>query len=268
MLAFAANSVLCRLSLGAGLIDASSFTSIRLLSGALCLIVIVWLRDRSLVFGPPRWLSVLALLVYMVGFSLAYRSLSTGTGALILFGCVQLTMLGTARLRGERWSALTWLGIAGAVAGLVYLLLPGAHAPVPLYAGFMVLAGLAWGTYSLVGAGGVDATRATASNFLYATPLAIGCSLIDLDQLALTGQGILLAIASGAIASGIGYAIWYRVLAQIKASSAAIVQLSVPALAAIGGVVLLAEPLSTRIVLATLLTLGGIALVLSQKSAI
>ncbi len=267
MIAFAANSVLCRLSLGSGLIDASSFTSLRLLSGATCLVVIVWLRDRRVVLGPPRIASVFALLVYMVGFSFAYRSLSTGTGALLLFGFVQLTMLGTALYRGERWSLASWIGMITAMAGLVYLVLPGVQAPEPLYCALMAVAGLAWGLYSLKGAGGGDPTQATASNFVYATPLAILASMVDYAQLSITWSGALLAIASGAIASGIGYAIWYTALDFLRSTSAAIIQLSVPALAAGAGILLLAEPLDARIVIATVLTLGGIALVLSSKQA-
>jgi len=265
MVAFAANSVLCRMSLGAGLIDASSFTSIRLLAGAICLVLIVWLRDRTFVLGPPRIISVIALFVYMVGFSFAYRSLSTGTGALLLFGFVQLTMLGTALYRGERWSPTSWVGMVAAMAGLVYLVLPGLQAPQPLYCGLMGIAGLAWGLYSLKGAGGGDPTQATASNFVYATPLALVASGVDYSQLSISGSGALLAIASGAIASGIGYAIWYTALDHLRSAAAAIIQLCVPALAAGAGILLLAEPLSARIVIATLLTLGGIALVLLSK---
>lgn len=266
MLAFAANSVLCRMSLGAGHIDASSFTTIRLLAGAIVLLGIVWMRDRRLILGPPRVASVVALFIYMVGFSFAYRSLSTGTGALLLFGFVQLTMLGTALYRGERWSLFSWLGMLAAMAGLVVLVLPGVEAPEPLYCALMAIAGLAWGVYSLLGAGGGDPTQATASNFVFAVPLALLASTIDYAHLQISWQGAVLAMTSGALASGIGYAIWYTALVHLRATSAAIIQLCVPALAAAAGIVLLAEPLDSRIVIATVLTIGGIALVLSSKS--
>jgi len=266
MIAFAANSVLCRMSLGAGHIDASSFTSIRLFSGTVCLLLIVLVRDRSMALGSPRVAGVAALFIYMVGFSFAYRSLSAGTGALLLFGFVQLTMLGIAVYRGERWSGLAWTGMGMAVCGLVYLVLPGVEAPDPLYSVFMATAGIAWGIYSILGAGGDDPTRSTARNFLYATPLALLVSFFDLDQMVISLEGAVLGIASGAIASGIGYAIWYTALNYIRASSAAIIQLSVPALATMGGVVLLAEPLNVRIVLATSLIIGGIALVLTRET--
>lgn len=267
MVAFAANSILCRMSLGAGHIDASSFTSIRLLSGTVCLLLIVGWRDRSIALGRPRAAGVAALFIYMIGFSFAYQSLSAGTGALLLFGFVQLTMLGIAAYRGERWPGLAWAGMLMAVCGLVYLLLPGVEAPDPLYSAFMASAGIAWGIYSILGAAGDDPTRSTARNFLYATPLALLVSFFDLHQMVLSWEGVVLAIASGAIASGIGYAIWYTALEYIRASSAAIIQLSVPALATLGGVLLLAEPLNMRIVLATALIISGIALALTRRSA-
>lgn len=266
MLAFAANSVLCRMSLGSGLIDAASFTSIRLVSGSLCLLLIVLLREPSWRPGRPQATPVLALLTYMICFSFAYQSLSTGTGALLLFGCVQLTMIGTAIYRGEHLSLRGWSGLALASGGLVYLLLPGVQAPALGYSLLMAIAGLAWGIYSLWGAQGSDPTQSTAKNFVYATPLALLASLVSLEQVSLSTEGVLLAVASGAIASGIGYAIWYTVLKDIQAASAAIVQLSVPALATMGGVILLSEPLGLRIVLATLLTIGGIALFLTRAS--
>ena len=258
MLAFAANSILCRMSLGSGLIDAASFTTIRLVSGALCLVAIVSLREPRWRPGRPNWLAVLSLYAYMACFSFAYRSLTAGTGALLLFGFVQLTMIAVAVIRGERLSLSSWIGMALAMAGMVYLVMPGIEAPDPAYSALMAMAGLAWGAYSLLGIGKGDHTTSTASNFLYATPLAALGSLIESDNVFLSWQGCLLAVVSGAIASGMGYAIWYRVLKSIKAASAAVVQLSVPALATLGGVVLLAEPLTSRTVAATALTIGGI----------
>lgn len=267
MIAFAANSVLCRISLGNDLIDAASFTTIRLVSGTICLLVIVISRNGQLRLGAPRWAPILALFAYMACFSFAYQSLSAGTGALLLFGFVQLTMISVAIYKGERLPLRAWGGLLLALAGLVYLVLPGVAAPDPLYCVLMALAGFAWGAYSLLGNQGDDATISTATNFLYAAPLAILVSLFYSSSLSITWQGCLLAAASGAIASGIGYAIWYTVLKEIKASSAAIVQLSVPALATLGGALLLAEPLNLRIVLATTLTIGGIALFLTRTTS-
>ena len=275
MTAFAANSVLCRMALteseGVIPIDAASFSTIRLLSGAVCLLLVATLRQKfsAALAGywrpsKPNWVAVSALCAYMLCFSFAYQSLSAGTGALLLFGFVQLTMITTAIYRGERLPALAWFGLIIAGSGLVYLVSPGIEAPDPIYSGLMAIAGLAWGIYSLLGIRGHDPTSATANNFLYATPIAVLVSAIDFNSLNLTWQGCLLAVASGALASGMGYAIWYGVLQHIKTTTAAAMQLSVPAIATFGGVIFLAEPLNLRIVLATLLTIGGIALFLSR----
>ena len=260
MAAFAANSVLCRMALGADLIDAASFTSLRLMSGTLCLLFIV--RFRSLTWRPskPNWLPALALCAYMVCFSFAYQSLTAGTGALLLFGCVQLTMIGTAVCRGERLSILACLGMLIAGCGLVYLVFPGLAAPDPKYSALMASAGLAWGVYSLYGSRGEDPTSATANNFLYATPVALVVSIAGFSNLHFTWPGAVLAVISGAVTSALGYAIWYAALKRIDSTTAATLQLSVPALATLGGVLVLAEPLTLRIVLATLLTIGGIAI--------
>lgn len=266
MIAFAANSVLCRLALGQGLIDAASFTTLRLGSGTLCLLCLVVMRNPRWRPQAPKWIPILALFAYMACFSFAYLKLSAGTGALILFGCVQFTMIGSAIYKGEQLAAQAWVGILLALSGMVYLVLPGIEAPDPAYSLLMAIAGIAWGLYSLSGMQGSDPTSATANNFFYALPIAAGVSLLASHNLSITWQGAALAIASGAIASGIGYAIWYRVLPQIKASNAAIVQLSVPALATIGGVIFLAEPASLRLVFATLLTIGGISLFLTRTA--
>ena len=264
MVAFAANSVLCRLSLGSNLIDAATFSSLRLLSGTICLLGIVAWRHKRIRLSPPKLSATLALFVYMTSFSFAYLSLTAGTGALILFGFVQLTMLGTALYRGERLNRPGWTGVSMALGGLVYLLFPGLEAPSPLFAALMAIAGLAWGVYSIVGSSGQDPTTATASNFLYATPLAVIVSILTYGSFTITWQGAAYSMASGAIASGIGYAIWYTALTHIKASSAAVIQLIVPALATIGGVLFIAEPVTWRIGIATVLTIGGIALVLMR----
>lgn len=264
MIAFAANSVLCRLSLGTGLIDAASFTTVRLVSGTVCLLLLVSIREKNWRPKRPDWRSVLALYAYMVCFSFAYRSLSTGTGALLLFGFVQLTMIGSAIHKGEQLKVRGWTGLLIAAAGLVYLVLPGVAAPDPGYSALMALAGLAWGVYSLLGIRGDSPLSSTANNFLYATPLAVLISLFDSANLHISWQGGLFGVASGAFASGLGYAVWYTVLKHIRATTAAIVQLSVPALATLGGVLLLGESLTLRIAFATLLTIGGIATFLTR----
>jgi len=265
MVAFAANSVLCRLALGAGLIDAASFASIRTVSGAVILGVILALRAGKM-RAKPNWRSVVTLYLYMVFFSFAYLSLSAGTGALVLFGAVQLTMFIVALRSGEHFSRVSWVGLTVAIAGLVYLVSPGVTAPDPLGAGLMAVAGIAWGFYSLVGRSAGDPAEATAHNFIFSVPLVVATSLIFLGdfQVSLAGAGY--AIASGAIASGIGYVIWYAALRGLTATSAATVQLSVPVIAAIGGVVLMSEDVTVRLVVASVATLGGVALVLTQRN--
>ena len=265
MIAFAANSVLCRLALGAGLIDAASFATVRTISGALMLAGILLARRRA-VTAKPDWRSVLALYLYMVFFAFAYLSLSAGTGALILFGAVQLTMFTVALRSGEHFSAVSWAGLAVAIAGLVYLVSPGLTAPDPLGAALMTVAGIAWGAYSLVGRSAADPTEATAHNFLYAVPLVVVTSLVFIGDFDLTAAGAGYAMASGAIASAIGYAIWYTALKGLSGTGAATVQLSVPVIAAIGGVLLLSEAVTLRLVVASAATLGGVALVLTQRN--
>jgi drug/metabolite transporter (DMT)-like permease len=267
MVAFAANSLLCRLALGESQIDAASFTTVRVISGAVTLSLILlpqWRRrQRTARFD---WGASLMLFSYMIFFSFAYLSLSAGTGALLLFGSVQLTMLFAALRAGERFTRWCWLGLGLAVAGLVYLVSPGVTAPDPLGAVFMVVAGLAWGLYSLVGRRAANPLESTANNFILAAPMGIAVSLMFLGDLQLSAHGVLLAVASGAIASGLGYVTWYAALRGLTSTRAATVQLSVPVIAAIGGVLLLAEPVTLRLVLASAATLGGIALVLVQRT--
>ena len=265
MVAFAANSVLCRLALGAGLIDAASFATIRTISGAIMLGVILLLRRRA-VTAKPDWRSVLTLYLYMVFFAFAYLSLSAGTGALILFGAVQLTMFTVALRSGEHFSAVSWAGLVLAIGGLVYLMSPGLTAPDPTGAALMAVAGISWGFYSLVGRTSGDPTEATAHNFLYAVPLVIVTSLVFVGDFEVTAAGAGYAVASGAVASGIGYAIWYTALKGLTGTGAATVQLSVPVIAAIGGVLLLSEAVTLRLVVASAATLGGVALVLTQRN--
>lgn len=264
LLAFAANSLLCRLALQQASIDPASFASLRLAAGALVLALIGRRAARPSV--TPDWPAALMLWVYMAGFSFAYVQLSAGSGALILFAAVQLTMFGAGLRAGERFAPGAWLGLVVALGGLLYLVAPGLAAPPPRAAGLMALAGLAWGCYSLRGRHATDALGASAGNFARALPLGLLLSLASWPALHLETQGVLLALLSGAVTSGLGYVIWYRALPGLTAMRAATVQLSVPPLAALGGVFLLAEVLSLRLLLASIAILGGIALALLSRA--
>ncbi len=264
MLAFAANSLLCRLALAGGGIDPASFGAIRVVAGALALAIIVRLRAGSAPAGGD-WTSAAMLFAYVAFFSFAYVSLPAGTGALILFGAVQLTMFGWALRGGERFATAAWCGLALATAGLVYLVLPGVSAPPLLGATWMALAGAAWGVYSLRGRGAADPLLATAGNFLRAAPLALVLWLPFVDVAHADTRGIVLAVVSGALTSGVGYALWYTALRELTAMRAATVQLSVPLMTAVGAVVFLAEPVTWRLMLASVAILGGIALVLARR---
>ncbi len=266
MIAFAANSLLCRKALGQHYIDAASFTSIRILAGAVTLVILMTLRGRAREFCVPDARGVLSLFCYMLFFSFAYQTLSAGTGALLLFGAVQLTMFTVAIRNGERFSLLSWIGLVSAFSGLIYLVMPGLTAPDPLGAILMVIAGISWGAYSLIGRGTANPLQTTSCNFAYSVPLAITASLVFLSQFEVSMPGIILAMASGALASGLGYAVWYAALQGLTASHAATVQLSVPVIASSGGVLFLSEPISLRLGIATLLTVGGIWLVLAQRT--
>ena len=268
MSAFAGNSLLCRAALRDTAIDAASFTTLRLISGALLL---AWLMRRrgaqALSSAPPRGdaVSALALWAYAAAFSFAYLGLTAATGALILFGTVQLTMTGTALWRGERLAPRQVIGMLLAMAGLLYLLLPGVAAPSWRSGVLMVLAGVAWGVYSLRGRASTDPLAVTAGNFKLAVLPALALSALAWPYFAWDGLGTLYAVASGALASGAGYAIWYSVLPRLMATQAATVQLCVPVLAALGGVALLGEVLSLRLVLAAMVVLSGVALVSLPK---
>jgi len=264
MIAFAGNSLLCRLALHSTQIDPATFTTIRLCCGAIALWLIVRVRDHAPV-GGGNWVSAFALFAYAAAFSFAYVTLSAGTGALLLFGAVQATMIGWGLWNGERLQPRQVAGLGLASAGLVGLVLPGVSAPSPGGSLLMIGAGIAWGVYSLRGRGGGDATRTTAGNFLRAVPFALAMSAAALGWTRVDGAGIACAIASGALTSGVGYAIWYTALKHLKATHAATVQLSVPAIAAFGGVLLLGESISLRLVLAAVAILGGIALVIVTR---
>lgn len=264
MLAFAGNSLLCRAALDHTRIDAASFTTIRLLSGA----VVLWLVLRLRVSKPAgagNWLSAFALFAYAAGFSFAYLHLPAATGALLLFGAVQMSMIGYGLWRGERLALVQWGGLLLALGGLVALLLPGLAAPPLPSAGLMVGAGIAWGVYSLRGKGAGDPTRVTAGNFLRAVPFSLALSLSLRGGTTLDAVGIGYAVASGALTSGLGYAIWYTALPALKSTHAATVQLSVPLIAALGAVAFLDEAMTLRLLSASIAIVGGIALVILAR---
>lgn len=263
MIAFAANSILCRMAFSNTGIDAGSFTAIRIVSGAAVLWLIVRARGISHdVTG--NWLSALALFAYAAGFSFAYVKLPAAVGALILFGAVQATMIGYGLWNGERIGRMQTVGLSAACAGLVALLLPGLSAPPPVSSALMLAAGVAWGIYSLRGKGSDNPTGATAGNFLRAVLFAILLYAVTAGA-SPDRTGILYAVISGSLASGIGYAIWYAALPGLKSTTAATIQLSVPVIAAAGGVIFLGETITLRLLLSSAGILGGIALVLAAK---
>src|SRR5438128_529868 len=304
MIAFASNSLLCRAALRDTGIDAASFTFIRIFSGAVALWLILQIRRKlsvgrtasPLVESSPRspaapkpreggslvtnasparthssltsgnWISAAALFAYAAAFSFAYNTLSAGTGALLLFGAVQATMIFWGFRKGERLRAIQIVGLIVAVAGLLVLVFPGLSAPPLIGSILMVSAGVAWGVYSLRGKAVRDATASTAGNFLRAVPFAALVSVIMLPKMHLDSLGVIYAVISGAITSGLGYVIWYAALTGLKAASAATVQLSVPVLAATGGILLLGEPITLRYVIASIAVLGGVFLVVIEKT--
>ena len=264
MIAFAGNSLLCRLALKETAIDAASFTTVRMVAASLALGLLIGFRP-SVYRSSGNWPSALALFAYAAGFSFAYIHLSAGTGALLLFGAVQATMIGVGIYKGERLAGLRLLGFTLAIGGLVILLLPGLSAPPLLSALSMVGAGIAWGIYSLRGKGVGSPIAATAGNFLRTLPLTACLSLLMFRQMSVDNAGLVYAALSGALTSGIGYAIWYQVLPSLRSTTAATVQLSVPVLAAVGGILLLGEPLGWRLLVASFAILVGILLVIHQK---
>ena len=265
MVAFAANSILCRLALGDGMIDAAAFSAIRLISGAIALVLITTSTGRPWFRGRGSWASASLLFLYAVPFSFAYTSLSAGTGALILFGAVQVTMIAAALVSGEKLSWPQWVGLLVAVAGLVYLLMPGLAAPSTMGSALMVVAGVSWGLYSLLGRGFSDPLADTAGSFVRAVPLLVLIGWAGFRGLHVTIPGAMIAMCSGALTSGIGYAIWYAALRGLTVAQAGSVQLSVPVLAAGGGVLFLSEAMSMRLLLSTAIILGGVALTLQKN---
>lgn len=269
LLCFAFNSILCRLALKADESDAASFTAIRLLSGALTLVLIFSaFGKKDAAAKKGNWLSAFFLFAYAICFSFAYAALTTAAGALILFGSVQATMMFAALFKGERPRPLEWLGLFTALGGLIYLVFPGLAAPPLAHSILMCSAGIAWGFYTLRGRGSANPLADTTGNFIRAAPLSIIAALPFLAQFHLSSKGFVLAILSGAIASGLGYSVWYAALRFHTAARAAILQLSVPVLAAAGGVIFLKEEIVLRLVLASALILGGICLAIFGRAVI
>ncbi|MEI2733435.1 MAG: DMT family transporter [Rhodoblastus sp.] len=265
MLAFAANSILCRLALAQGAIDPASFTLVRIASGVATLWLILALSGRARTVGGS-WRAGFALFAYAAAFSFAYITLPAGAGALLLFGAVQATMVTTGLVRGERLARLQWLGFVAALGGLAALLAPGVSAPPPVGASLMLAAGVAWGAYSLFGRGAADPLAATGGNFLRALPMAAALlAAAAFAGLKGDAMGIVYAVLSGAVASGLGYSIWYAALPGLSPAQGASVQLSVPVITAIAGTLMIGEAITPRLVLSSVAILGGIALVIGSK---
>ncbi|GMR01164.1 MAG: DMT family transporter [Gammaproteobacteria bacterium] len=266
LIAFAANSVLCRLALGNETIDASNFTILRLLSGSIVLLIIIT-ANRNITGGSTKgsWAAGFMLFLYAVTFSYAYISLDTGTGALILFGSVQITMILLSLLSGIRLHFTEWAGVTIAFTGFVYLILPGVTAPSAVGFLLMTVAGIAWGVYTLKGRGSKNPLMDTAYNFFRTTPFVILLAIITINNTNYSFEGILLALLSGGITSGIGYTIWYIALGGLSSMQAAVLQLSVPVIAALGGVVFVSEEITFRLTISAVMVIGGILMVILGK---
>ena len=266
LLAFAANSILCRLALGNEAIDASSFTVIRLLSGTIVLLAIISsIRNTTEDSTKGSWFASFTLFIYAITFSYAYISLDTGTGALILFGSVQITMILLSLIAGTRLHFIEWAGVTIAFTGFVYLILPGVTAPSTSGFILMTIAGIAWGVYTLKGRSSKSPLMDTAFNFFRTTPLVILLALFTINNTNYSFEGILLAILAGGITSGIGYTIWYIALGGLSSTQAAVLQLSVPVIAALGGVIFVSEAITFRFIVSAAMVLGGILLVIMGK---
>jgi len=266
--AFAANSILARLALGSSAIDPAAFSAIRLASGAIMLSGLTLFRDRNsaVLASGGTWISALMLFTYAACFSFAYQSLTTGTGALILFGSVQATMIIAGLFAGDRPNRREWAGLILAMCGLVYLVSPGLEAPEPVGAVLMMMAGIAWGWYSLRGRGIGDPLRVTTGNFIRTLPFALLLCVFAFGLSSVSSNGALLAVGSGSVASGIGYVVWYTALRGLTAARASIIQLAVPLIAALGGVLFLSEEISARLIFSAVFILGGIALALFSRT--
>ena len=263
LIAFAANSVLCRLALGEEVIDASSFTVVRLLSGIIVLLLILKIsssNQKSTSYGS--WVAALMLFLYAGAFSFAYITLDTGTGALILFGAVQLTMIIIALVKGDRLGVIAWAGVLISFAGFVYLVLPGVSTPSMIGLLLMTIAGIAWGVYTLMGKRSANPLADTALNFTRTLPFILILAVFTISNIQLSPKGVILAVMSGALASGVGYTIWYTALRGLSATQAAVVQLLVPVIAAAGGVVFISEAITLRLFISAFMILGGVTIVL------
>ena len=266
LLAFAGNSVLCRIALGDNQIDAAGFTAVRLISAALFLYLLFsFKRIEKPLLSYGHWWSSLMLFIYAICFSFAYLTLDTGTGALILFGSVQICMLTVSKLTGERFSSLELIGLAMAVIGFIYLVLPTLS--TPSLSGFVLMAmsGIAWGFYTLAGKKSLQPSLDTTMNFMRTIPMAM-ITLLFIDFSSITNKGLVVAILSGVVTSGIGYIIWYKALPLLSNMQAAVTQLLVPVIAAFGGLVFISEPISMQLVVASILVLGGVLLVVIAKT--
>lgn len=262
-MAFAGNSVLCRYALKDEMIDASSFTAIRLISGAVFLSLLLIIKGRGqFEWRAGNWSSSLFLFIYTVAFSFAYINLDTGVGALILFGFVQVTMVFNNIAKGNKLRIMEWLGLLVAFSGLVLLLLPSASAPSLFGFILMAISGVAWGFYTLAGKGAVSPTLLTGGNFLRTVPLVILMVLFNLESVSISHEGVLLAVVSGAITSGLGYAVWYAAINGLNITQAAVLQLTVPIIATFGGVLFSNELISIQLLTSSLLVLGGILIVI------
>jgi drug/metabolite transporter (DMT)-like permease len=258
LVAFAFNSILCRMALRTGEADAVGFTVVRLVSGAVALIVISYLSKSGKASKRGNWVYAFCLFMYAICFSFAYLGLTAATGALILFSSVQFTMIAVTLFRGERPNALEWLGLLIALGGLVYLLLPGLSSPPPFQSALMAAAGIAWGFYTLRGKGSGDPLGDTTGNFIRTVPMIVAAAIPST-------RGLVLAILSGALTSGVGYAFWYAALKHHTATRAAVLQLSVPMLTAFAGVLLLSEVMTQRLLIAAAFILGGIGLTILSR---
>ncbi|WP_181314693.1 DMT family transporter [Photobacterium phosphoreum] len=268
LIAFAANSILCRLALKDNTIDASSFTAIRLLSAFIMFIILFGLMSKSVINVNKKtnhWKAGLVLFINTVTFSFAYISLDTGTGALILFGTVQITIIIISIFMGKKLNISEWLGLIISFSGLAYLVYP--TLTTPNFSSFilMVLAGIAWGIYTLMGRSSTNPMRDTALNFKFTVPLVLCLILITFPMMNISFYGAVLAISSGAFASALGYTIWYKALGGLSETEAAVVQLSVPVIAAIGGVLFISESINTRLIISCIFVLGGIFIVLISR---
>ncbi len=266
LIAFASNSVLCRMALLDGSIDPASFTAIRVISGAVTLVILMALRGGRPMQTWPNWAAGASLFVYMVFFSFAYIALGAGTGALVLFGFVQLTMISAAIALRDPFPPMAWLGFVVSIIGVVFLVRPGSEAP-DLFSSFqMALAGMAWGTYSLIGKRSKNPLHDTASNFIFCIPPVVFLVIIFWPEQNLNPAGLALAVTSGALASGCGYAVWYWCLPLLKTIQAAVLQFCVPVIAAAGGLVVLGEEFTQRLGISSVIVLGGIAIVMRSRS--